>query len=101
MIIDNTNRLNPSPGLPNPNKPNRNTQAKMLMIITFLIPNLLRKNGMVRMNNVSEICEVHRSKFRCLYPNEAVEVSLIFYNNDTPIAGIKRIATANAVEKKK
>jgi hypothetical protein len=30
----------------------------MLRVITVLIPKRLRKNGMVRMNSVSEICEI-------------------------------------------
>ena len=48
----------PSAGFPKPNNPNRKTQAIMLNNITFLMPNFLRKNGMVRMNSVSEIWEM-------------------------------------------
>src|SRR3546814_12065628 len=32
--------------------------ASMLIVITALIPKRRRKNGMVRMNSVSEICEI-------------------------------------------
>jgi len=49
---------NPSAGLPNENSPKRNTQAIIEKIMTFLIPKRLRKNGIVRINNVSDICEM-------------------------------------------
>src|SRR3712207_8738765 len=42
----------PLPGLPKPNKANRNTHASMAISITLLIPNLLRKKGMSRMHRV-------------------------------------------------
>src|SRR5476651_1184680 len=48
----------PSAGFPNANKPNRSTHASMLNSITYLMPNLRRKKGMVRINNVSDVCEI-------------------------------------------
>jgi len=40
------------------NKPNLKTQAIILISITFFIPNRYKKNGIARMNSVSEICEI-------------------------------------------
>src|SRR5688572_15643149 len=48
----------PSSGLPYANKPNRSTQAIIENNMTCLIPNRLRKNGMVKMNSVSDIWEI-------------------------------------------
>src|SRR3954466_8821532 len=45
---------------PKANKPKRNTQANIANNITSLIPNLFRKKGMERINNVSDICEIDR-----------------------------------------
>ena len=45
----------PEPGSPKPNSPNRNTQANILISITCLMPKCLRKNGIARINNVSDI----------------------------------------------
>ena len=55
MIIDNINKNKPLPGLPIAKSPNRKTQANMLMSITFFIPNLLKKKGMLKIKSVSEI----------------------------------------------
>src|ERR1700742_1035368 len=71
MIMLRMSSGKPGPGLPIPNKPNRNTQAKMLIIITILIPNRRRKKGIVRINSVSDIWEMESSKFECLTPNES------------------------------
>jgi len=56
--MDKIKRDKPFPGLPIPNNPKRNTQAKMLISITLFIPNLCKKKGMVRIKSVSEICEI-------------------------------------------
>ncbi len=48
----------PPSGLLKAIRPNLNTQASILNSITYLIPNLRRKNGMARINNVSEICDI-------------------------------------------
>ena len=45
-------------GSPYANNPKRSTQASIEINITFLIPNLLRKKGIARMNNVSDIWEI-------------------------------------------
>lgn len=50
-------RTRPSPGFPRPKSPKRSTHAKILMSTTTLIPKRLRKNGIARMNNVSDICD--------------------------------------------
>jgi hypothetical protein len=42
-------------GEPKEKNPNLITQAIILISITFLIPNFLRKKGIVKMNKVSEI----------------------------------------------
>ena len=57
MIIDSTSSAKPLPGLPIANRPNRKTQAKMLISMTFFMPKRLRKKGMARIKSVSEICE--------------------------------------------
>ena len=43
----------------------RKTQAKMLMMMTCLMPNFRRKKGMVRMKRVSEIWETEESALEC------------------------------------
>ena len=48
----------PAPGSPYANSAKRRNQASMLMVITALIPKRFRKNGMVRMNSVSETWEI-------------------------------------------
>jgi len=52
MIIDKTSRKKPLPGLPTANNPKRKTHAKMLINMTFLIPNRYKKKGIVRINSV-------------------------------------------------
>ena len=47
----------PEPGLPTPKNPKRSTQASIEISITFLIPKRRRKNGISRMQNVSDICD--------------------------------------------
>ena len=47
----------PEPGLPMPKNPKRSTHASIEISITFLMPKRRRKNGMSRMQNVSDICE--------------------------------------------
>ena len=66
MIIDITSIQSPAPGSPTANRPKRNTQAKMLIIITILMPKRRRKNGIVRMKSVSEICEIEDQQVRML-----------------------------------
>src|SRR5688572_8425478 len=48
----------PVSGSPYANKPNRNTHAIMENNMTFLIPNRLRKKGIVRIKTVSDICDI-------------------------------------------
>src|SRR6218665_475456 len=69
-----------------PNKPNRNTQAIMLNSITFFIPNLPRKNGMVRIKSVSDIWETDIRIFGCFTPNVSWNsgVNLKWSINGTP-----------------
>ena len=49
---------NPSEGFPYANNPNRKTQASILINITCLMPNRFKKNGIAKINTVSEICEI-------------------------------------------
>ena len=57
-------------GLPNPKNPNRNTQANMDMSMTTLMPNRLRKKGIIRMQRASLICEMEVSRVALLAANE-------------------------------
>ena len=66
IIQDATIIHNPSAGLPNPNKPNLNTQANMLIIITFFIPKRVMKNGIAKIKHTSDICEIDRIIAGCL-----------------------------------
>ena len=59
-------------GLPTPKKPKRSTQASILINITFLIPNRFKKNGMSKIQSVSEICEREISAVALLAPHEPV-----------------------------
>src|SRR5579872_7184978 len=70
MIMERTSRGKRSPGLPMPNNPKRNTQAKMLISMTFLMPNLCKKKGIVRMNRVSDTWEMESRRLGCFTPNE-------------------------------
>src|ERR1035437_1785463 len=49
---------NPSDGFPNENNPKRNTQAIIENHMTILMPKRFRKNGIARINNVSDIYEI-------------------------------------------
>jgi hypothetical protein len=55
MMHDRTIIQSPSVGFPKPNNAKRNAHAIILMIITFFIPNRFMKNGIARINKVSEI----------------------------------------------
>src|SRR6478609_2634831 len=102
MIIDRTNKYNPEPGLPIPNNPKRNTHAKMLSNITFLMPNLRRKNGIVRMNAVSEICDIDISRLGCFTPNESgYEVPKSSRNGPPNALVICKAAPSNIANTKK
>ena len=68
MIMESTSIQRPAPGSPIAKRPKRSTQAKMLISITFLMPKRCRKNGIVRMKSVSEICEIESSRFGCSTP---------------------------------
>ena len=65
---------NPSPGFPNENKPNRNTQAIMLNSITSLIPKRFKKNGIAKINTVSDIWEIDMIIVEYLTTNESVYI---------------------------
>ena len=61
---------NPAPGLPW--QINQTEEpANILINITRLIPNLIRKNGIVRMNNVSEIWEMDNRILGCVTAKES------------------------------
>ena len=55
---DSTIIQRPPAGSPYASNPKRNTHANIDISITCLIPNRFRKNGMVRMNKVSDIWEI-------------------------------------------
>ena len=84
MIIDEISRYNPSAGFPNPKRANLKTQAKILMIITFLIPYLFRKKGIVRMNKVSEICATEDRRFGCFTAKLSGYNASKSFKNGTP-----------------
>ena len=69
--MDKISRYKPGPGFPIPNNPNRKTQAKMLISMTLFIPNLLKKNGIVKIKSVSDICEIEIRIFGWLTPKES------------------------------
>jgi len=50
------------------NNANLNTHANMLISITFLIPNFRKKNGIVIINNVSDIWEIETKMFGYFTP---------------------------------
>ena len=53
-------------GWPRPKKPKRNTQASIAISMTFLMPKRFMKNGMSRMQSVSEACEMAIRALECL-----------------------------------
>src|SRR3712207_1123067 len=79
----------PLPGLPKPNKANRNTHASMAISITLLIPNLLRKKGMSRMHRVSDTCESEIRILACCTPKvfaySGMEPKLLIYGLANPL----------------
>jgi hypothetical protein len=46
------------PGLPKAKSPKRSVHASMLISITVLMPKRFKKNGIARMNSVSDTCEI-------------------------------------------
>src|ERR1700744_4618088 len=72
MIMERSSSGRPVPGLPIPNRPNRKTQAKILISITLLIPNFRKKKGIRRIKRISEIWEMERSKLECRTPKELI-----------------------------
>ena len=67
-IMERINIHTPLPGLPNPNKPKRKTQAIIAISITFFIPNRPKKKGISKIQQVSLICESEISKLACCTP---------------------------------
>ena len=61
----------PSVGFPKDSNPKRKTHAIILINITFLIPNLDKKNGIARMNKVSETCEIDMIMVEYFTENES------------------------------
>src|ERR1700742_2198004 len=49
---------NPPEGSPKAKSPKRSTQASILKSITYLIPNLRRKNGIASIKSVSDTCDI-------------------------------------------
>ena len=66
----------PGPGFPRPKKPKRNTQANIAMSITFLMPNFFMKNGISRMQRVSEICPREMMTLALLTPQAVAKRGL-------------------------
>ena len=58
-------KIKPLPGFPTPKKPKRNTHANIAMSITFLIPKRFKKNGIARIHNASQICEIEINMLEC------------------------------------
>lgn len=67
-IIESTKKISPPPGSPIPKSPNLKNQANILISITVFIPYLLRKNGIVTINAVSDIWEIDIRMFGYLTP---------------------------------
>ena len=101
MIIDSTSIQRPAPGSPTANSPKRNTQAKMLISITFLMPKRCRKNGIARMKSVSEICEIDSSRFGCSTPKVPGYAVLKSSRNAPPKAFVICSAAPSIIAKMK
>ena len=76
-IMDKISIQMPAPGSPNPNSPNRNTQANILISMTRLIPKCLKKKGMAKINRVSDICEIDSRITECLTPKESANSGIL------------------------
>ena len=81
------NSTRPKPvGLPAPRKKKRKAQATKAIIITFLMPNFFRKNGINRMHSVSDTCEMD-DKNTLFFTAKALA-----YSGDCPKASRKGVA---------
>ena len=73
----NTNNITPGmPGLPAPKNPKRNTHASIAISITDLIPKRFKKNGINKMHNASQICEIEIRILACCTPNVSANSSI-------------------------
>src|SRR6266496_5520812 len=88
-------------GSPYANKPKRNTQANIAISITFLIPNLFKKKGMVRINRVSDICEIDKMIVEYFTTNEFVNFGILLKSlrKESPYIFVNCKAAPNIMEK--
>src|SRR4026208_627096 len=104
MIHDKIIRVVPAgEGSPNRNSPNRKNHAIMANSITFFIPNLFKKNGMVRMNSVSDICEIERMIVEYFTTNESLYSGTDSkpLRNESPYIFVNWSAAPSIIENKK
>ena len=64
-----------------PNKANRKNQANILISITIFIPKRFKKNGIVKINTVSDICDNDINIFECFTANESGNPSVKLLKN--------------------
>src|SRR5436190_7808666 len=95
---------NPSVGFPYANNPKRKTHASIENNITFLIPNFFRKKGIVKINTVSDICEIDIIMVEYFTTKESGPYAGIFLKsskNVSPYIFVNCNAAPNNIENKK
>src|SRR6185436_15979221 len=90
-------------GSPYANNPKRSTQASIENNITFLIPNLFRKKGMVRINTVSAIWEMDMMMVEYFITNEFAYSGTFLKSSRkvSPYMFVSCKAAPSSMEKKK
>src|SRR6185503_365479 len=76
----------PSSGLPYAKSPNRKTQASIEKTITVFIPKRFKKNGILKMNNVSDIWEIDKMIVEYLTTKESGPYSGIFLKSSRNVS---------------
>src|SRR5690606_449853 len=99
--MDSTSRYSLSAGFPSPNNPNRNTQAMMLNKMTLRMPKRVRKNGINKIKNVSDSCEMDSNRLGCCTPKESGYVVWKSFRNGPPNALVICNAAPNRSENTK
>ena len=101
--MERINIHNPPPGSPKPNKPNRNTHANILINITCLMPKCFRKNGIARINSVSDICDMDSRITECYTTKESANsgIPAKLPRNRSPYVLVICKAAPKSMEKRK